>query len=163
MPMPFHMTVTGKNQGDFGDGGLQANISGRPGSLCQAAHHTVLTPRDIQTGLPTGKRQHQPFKVTKEIDKLTPKIYHALCTGEQLSDVTFKYYIISPQGTETNYYTVKLVDAIIVEVTHWVPNCHDSSMSQFRHEEDVSYTYRHIEWTWEDGGIMATDDWTTPQ
>lgn len=33
-----------------------------------------------------------------------------------------------------------------------------------KHEvrEHVSFTYQKIIWVWEDGGIMAEDDWETP-
>ena len=31
--------------------------------------HEVVSPRDAATGLPTGKRQHKPFTITKELDQ----------------------------------------------------------------------------------------------
>lgn len=34
----------------------------------------VTAPRDPASGLPTGKRQHEPIRVTKPIDKATPKL-----------------------------------------------------------------------------------------
>ena len=30
------------------------------------------------------------------------------------------------------------------------------------HMEEVSFTYQKIEWTFEDGGITAEDDWEAP-
>ncbi len=32
----------------------------------------IVSPRDAASGLPTGKRQHKPFVITKELDKSTP-------------------------------------------------------------------------------------------
>jgi hypothetical protein len=32
----------------------------------------VVSPRDAASGLPTGKRMHKPFIITKELDKSTP-------------------------------------------------------------------------------------------
>ena len=29
--------------------------------------------------------------------------------------------------------------------------------------EEVSLTYQKIEWTWNEGGISASDDWETPR
>ena len=31
--------------------------------------HQVVSPRDAATGLPSGKRQHKPFTITKELDQ----------------------------------------------------------------------------------------------
>jgi type VI secretion system secreted protein Hcp len=28
--------------------------------------------------------------------------------------------------------------------------------------EDIQFTYQKIEWTWNDGGITAGDDWESP-
>lgn len=34
----------------------------------------VVSPRDAASGLPTGKRQHKPMTITKELDKSSPKL-----------------------------------------------------------------------------------------
>lgn len=39
----------------------------------------VISPRDAASGLPTGKRQHRPLTVTKELDKASPKLAEAVC------------------------------------------------------------------------------------
>ena len=160
MPMPLHMEVEGKNQGPI-EGSCE--MQGREGTiLLQALKHTVDMPRSPQTGLPTGKRQHGPLTVTKEVDKSTPKLYQALCAGEQLT-VTIKWYRIDPTGTEEHYFTTKLEDAIITEITAWMPNALDQSKASFKHMEDVSFTYRKIIWTWEPDGIESEDDWMVPR
>jgi type VI secretion system secreted protein Hcp len=33
---------------------------------------------------------------------------------------------------------------------------------KFAEYEEVAFTYQKIEWTWNDGGIMAMDDWEAP-
>ena len=37
-----------------------------------------VSPRDAASGLPTGKRQHAPFKIRKRVDKATPLLAKAL-------------------------------------------------------------------------------------
>ena len=37
--------------------------------------------RDAASGLPTGKRQHKPLVVTKEVDKSTPKLADTISSG----------------------------------------------------------------------------------
>jgi type VI secretion system secreted protein Hcp len=161
MPMPFHMSMTGNTQGEMTTG--CCDMQGREDTcLCQALEHIISIPSDRQTGLPTGKRVHGPLKVTKVFDKASPKIFQAMVTGEQLSDVTFKFYRIDPTGAEEHYYSIKLENAIIVSVSLWVPNCLDPAKESFTHMEDVSMTYRTITWTQEVDGVMSMDDWTVP-
>jgi len=164
MPMPAHLWLTGMKQGLMAGGDGVSDIVGRENSiLVQAVDHDIEIPRDPQTGLPTGKRIHHPLKITKSYDKSSPKIYQALCSGERMSDVTFKFFRISPQGMEEHYFTIKLKDAIIVDVRNWVPVCLDPAHEFYRHMEDVSFTYRNISWTWVVDGIEAEDDWTRPK
>lgn len=162
MPMPFHMELTGKTQGNISEG--CSDMKGRENTiLCQALNHEVYIPSDPQTGLPTGKRVHNPLTVTKVFDKATPKLFQALSTGERMSNVTLKYYRINPSGNEEHYFTIKLEDAIIVSIKPWVPNALDQSRERFTHMEDVSFTYSKIIWTWEVDGVEAQDEWKTPK
>ncbi|OGP80590.1 MAG: type VI secretion protein [Deltaproteobacteria bacterium RBG_16_49_23] len=162
MPMPFHMSLTGKNQKEISKG--CCTMTGREDTiLCQALNHEVYIPRDPQTGLPTGKRVHNPLTVTKVFDKSSPKLYQALTTGERMDDVTLKYYRIDDTGKEEHYFTIKLEDAIVVSVKPWIPNALDSTREKFTHMEDVSFTYSKIIWTWEVDGVEAQDEWKTPK
>jgi len=42
------------------------------GSCSIAFEQEIVSPRDAASGLPTGKRQHKPFVITKELDKSSP-------------------------------------------------------------------------------------------
>jgi type VI secretion system secreted protein Hcp len=162
MPHPFHMAVTGTTQGNITQG--CSDMQGREDTvLCQALEHEVYIPRDIQTGLPTGKRVHRALQISKEFDKSSPKLYQALCTGERMTEVVFKYYRIAPAGNEEHYFTIKLQDAIIVSLKPWIPNCLDPDKANMRHMEDLSFTYSHIFWTWEPDGVEAEDQWQVPK
>ena len=160
MPMPAHMELTGENQGKI-DG--SCDMQGREDTiLIQAMNHNVRIPRDPQTGLAIGKRIHEALTVTKVYDKSSPKLYQALCTGEHFSEVVIKWYRIDPTGKEEHYFTHALEDAILVDIKPWTPNCLDPNTESFSHMEDLSFTYRKIKWTFEDGGIEAEDDWKVP-
>src|SRR3546814_2147142 len=69
--------------------------------------------------------------------KSSPKIYQALCSGEQLKTVDLEFYRISPKGTEEKYYTIHLEKAVIVSTRLWVPNCLHPDNRQMGHMEDV--------------------------
>lgn len=161
MPMPCFMTLEGESQGKI-DGSSQ--VQGRENMIIvQSVDHLIQIPKSPQTGLPTGKRLHMPMKITKEIDKSSPKLYQALCSGEQMKNVTLDYYRISPQGKEEKYYTVKLENAIVVGITSWVPNCLDANNESLGHMEDVSFSYMKITESWHPDGIEADDSWLAPK
>jgi len=42
------------------------------GSCTISFEQEVVSPRDVASGLPTGKRMHKPFVITKELDKSSP-------------------------------------------------------------------------------------------
>src|SRR6266545_4993 len=137
--------TTGRDgrDGAQGPAGAPGTSSGTPDVI--AVSHEIVSPRDAASGLPTGKRQHKPFVITKELDKSTPLLYNALVTNENLTSVVFSYF----RGG-TAFMTVKLTNASI------------SDVKQVGKYEEIAFTYQKIEWTWVDGGITAMDDWEAP-
>jgi type VI protein secretion system component Hcp len=53
---------------------------------CVIEQSSSVAPRDAASGLPTGKRQHKPISITKELDKSTPLLMQALCTNENVTE-----------------------------------------------------------------------------
>ena len=94
MAMPAHLTLTGEKQGKI-EGSCE--MKGREGTiLVYGMTHSVSIPTSSTDGLSTGKRVHGALNITKEYDKSSPKLYQALCSGEHLSNVTIKWYRITP-------------------------------------------------------------------
>ena len=129
-----------------------------------AVSHSIVSPRDPQSGLPTGQRMHKPFVFTKELDKSTPVLFNVLCTNENLTEATFKFWQpqIRPQtgvGGEVQHFTVKLTNANIASIEFRQANIKNPELSKFAEYEEIGLTYQNIEWTWNDGGITAEDDW----
>ena len=161
MPMPSHLSLTGENQGKI-EGSCE--IQGREGTImAYAMNHTVAIPRDTHTGLPTGKRVHKPLTITKEYDKSSPKLYQALCSGEQFSEVILDFYRISPAGAEEKYFTTKLEKAIIVDIDSYYPETFVKTSEPYKHMEKVAFSYSKIIWTWQPDGIEAEDEWAVPK
>ena len=132
------IAITGQKQGVF------QGLNG-PTIPINAIGHEIISPRDAATGLPTGKRQHKPITITKEIDKSTPLILGALVSNENLTQV-----LIGMLRNGNQVMTIKLTNASV------------ASRIQKGDFETVSFTYQKITWTWVDGGITAEDDWETP-
>jgi Hemolysin-coregulated protein (uncharacterized) len=71
--------------------------------------HTVWLPTDYNTGKLTGTRLHVPIKFEKEIDRLTPILFRALCQGRVLKEALIKMYRINEAGVEEEYFNIKLL------------------------------------------------------
>jgi type VI secretion system secreted protein Hcp len=128
------MSVTAQKQGAFGP------------IVVSGITHEITSPRDPASGLPTGKRQHQPITITKELDKTTPLLLNAFVDNENLTSV-----VIGIEENGAQVETIKLTNA---NVQHYVT--HGTT-------EEWSFTYQKIEWEWlGDGGVSASDDWEAP-
>jgi type VI secretion system secreted protein Hcp len=162
MAMPIHMKLKGKTQGEI-QGSCEMQGDKRNGSIfVYSLQHNITIPHhtggvDGEASVAIGKRIHEPLVVEKQVDKATPKLYLALCTGEHFESVDIYWYRINKQGKEENYFTTKLEDAILIDMS---PSF--SSVGDGAHVEQLSFAYKRITWTWEIDGITATDDWTQP-
>ena len=133
-----------------------------------AVSHEIISPRDAASGLPTGKRMHKPFVITKELDKSSPILYQVLCTNENVSEWELEFW--TPQikagtgvGSEVQHYSVKLTNANIASIAFRMANNKHPDLMKFAEYEEIAFTYQKIDWTWNDGGVSADDDWEAPQ
>lgn len=117
--------------------------------------HEIVSPRDVASGMATGKRQHKPFVLRKEVDRASPQLYTALSTGENLPDVTLNLYRPSMKaggGTAVQWFSIRLTNASISGIKSWID---DKGTAV----EEVSLVYQRISWTYTDGGVMFEDAW----
>ena len=162
MAMLAYMYAKGQKSGQIKGSVTQ---KGREDSVAViAVSHQIVSPRDPQSGLPTGQRMHRPYVITRELDKSTPIFYNVLCTNENLTEVIVKYW--TPQiratmgtGAEVQHFTVKLTNANIASIDFRMANIRHPDLVKFTEYEEIAMTYQKIEWTWNDGGITALDDW----
>ena len=157
MALTAYMAVNGKNQGDI-KGSCPQGGDTKDKILLYASDHRVEIPKDTHTGLPTGQRIHHPYEVMKAVDVASPKLYKACCTGEQC-EVTIDFYRIKEDGSEEKYYTVKMEEAIVVEMKHHTPTTFLPENKPYQDMETVAFTYSKITWTYNDGNIEYVDDW----
>lgn len=170
MPTPAYLSIQGETQGNISGG---CNTAESVGNIYQEAHtdeilieafsHVVTVPTDPQSGQPTGQRVHKPLVVTKVFDKSSPLLYEALTRGEMLPECVLKWYRTSMAGEQEHYFTITLTDAIITDIKAYMPNCQDPGMAHFTHLEDVSFSYRKIDWSHEISATQGSDDWRAPQ
>jgi type VI secretion system secreted protein Hcp len=165
MALNAYLKLKGQKQGEIKGSVTQ---KGRENKIMViAVSHEIVSPRDAASGLPTGKRMHKPFVITKELDKSSPLLYQVLCTNENVSEWELQFW--TPQlratggvGNEVQHYTVKLTNANIASIAFRMANNKHPDLMKFAEYEEVAFTYQQIDWTWTDGGISASDSWEAP-
>ena len=166
MALNAYLKMKGQKQGEIKGSVTQ---KGREGKIMViAVSHSIISPRDAASGLPTGKRMHKPFVITKELDKSTPLLFNVLVNNENVTEWSLQFW--TPQikaaqggGVEVQHYTVKLVNANIASIDFRMANNKNPDLMKFAEYEEVAFTYQKIEWTWNEGGITSDDDWEAPR
>ena len=160
MALNAYLRMAGEAQG-----AIQGSVSqaGREDSIkVLAFNHEIDSPRDAASGLPTGKRQHRPIVICKEVDKASPLLFRALTQNENISEWRLDFYRPSRSRREFQFYTIELENASIGNIqTEMLDNSRPENRRQIEREY-IQFYYQRISWTWQDGGISADDDWETP-
>jgi type VI secretion system secreted protein Hcp len=157
MALHFYITITGQKQGAIkGD----VTSKGHEGAILGLAlSHEIISPRDPQSGLPSGKRMHKPLKVTVPWGSATPKLLDAIYNNETLMSVHMSFLRPAPTGAEAQFMTIDLTNASVSDLVSIVPNGSDPNLAKVQEYNEISFTYQKITTTFTVGGITASDDW----
>jgi len=162
MAYEFYVTVDGSKQGKLkGDSRRKGQADKLTGL---AFRYGVATPREAGSGMPTGRRTHQPVSFVKEWGAATPQLFQALTTNESIKSVLFEFIGTDETGRENVFHTIKLVNASITEIKQYVER--DSALNDRDATgplEEISFTFQRIELENRDGKTMAVDDWHSPR
>ncbi len=166
MSQPVYIKVKGSTQGLISSGAsTEASIGNRYQSghedeiMAQEVSHIVTVPVDPQSGQPSGQRVHKPFSFTTSLNKAVPLLYNALTQGERLPEVEIHWYRTSTSGGAEHFFTTKLEDATITDITLLSPNSQDKQNSDKTELFKVSMNYRKIVWEHVAAGTSGSDDW----
>jgi type VI secretion system secreted protein Hcp len=151
------LRVVGAKQGEIKGSVTQKGREGRIAVI--AVSHEIVTPRDMASGQATGKRQHQPVVITKELDRATVPLRQMLVGNEPVKECELQFWRPSPTGGETQYFTIRLTNAAIVSIDMEMANNKHADLAGLETFEQVAFTYGRIEWMWTDGSLGAVDDW----
>ena len=160
--LPAYMWATGETQGVING---SVDHPGRENSMeVVEFSHSRSQAIDSASGLPSGKRQHRPIRITKPVDKASPLLQTAMTNNESLTTVRIDFYTSSNSGAEQQYYTVELLNARITNISQSINarNTENWDFIPVPAIETITLVYDKITWTWEDGGIAAEDDWVAP-
>ncbi len=169
----------------IGDAQLHGGQAGFGSDKSIHAYQYSLSGQSGSSSHPTGKRQHPPFTIIKEVDQTSPAMYQAAAAGMTGNRPTPKlhinFYKTSAQGKPQHYFTIILTDAALGGIRRMPHHAtdrveyraggnpvilkalppHPSRHSNPRtHElEEISLTFAKIEVTWTSGAGAASDDW----
>jgi type VI secretion system secreted protein Hcp len=150
-----YLRLVGAKQGEIKGSVTQ---KGREGKIMViAVSHGIMSPHDPGSGQATGRRQHGPFVITKEADRATVPLRSMLVDNEVAKEWELQFWR-SVTAAETQYFSIALREAVIVSIDLQMPNNKQADLMKLETFEEVAFTYRRIEWTWTDGGLVAADD-----
>ena len=136
----------GEIKGDCTQGGDKKDMI-----VSYSFNDSLRIPCDAHTGLPTGQREHLAASFIHAVDRATPKLQKAACTGERV-EIRVDKYRTGADGGEQKYFTLKYEDAIIVGTELF--DGENGTMY-----EKITFTFAKVTYTYIDGNIEFTDDW----
>ncbi len=157
MALNAYLKIKGEKQGEIKGSATQKGREGRIPVI--GASHSMESPRDVASGLPTGVRVHEPFLLTKEVDQSTPLLYNMLVNSETITEWELQFWQPDPEGEEINHYTVRLTNANIASIDFVMPNNQDPNLMKRAEYEEIAFTYQTIQWIWNGGEVTASDEW----
>ena len=157
MALNAYLRIKGEKQGELKGSVTEKGHEGW--IMVTGASHSLESPRDASSGLPTGTRVHEPFIIIKELDQSSPLLYNILVNSENIVEWELQFNQPGSTGTEVNHYTVRLADASIANIDFRMPDNKDPNLLQRAEYEEISFTYQKIQWIWNDGSITSSDDW----
>ena len=164
MALNAYLKLAGAVHGQIKGGSIQ---KGREQQIVVIGYnHEIISPRDAATGQATGKRQHLPLTIIKEIDKSSPLLLSALATNEKMTDFQLRFYTsgrtsgrVGATGAEVNHFTITLQDATISAIKSIMLNNKVPEFLKRNEYEEISFVYKTITWLWTEGNLESSDEW----
>ena len=111
--------------------------------------HSMTQPtsqtRSSAGGGSTGRTVHADIVIHKYLDKATPKLNEAICTGKHIKKM--KIEVCRAGGSQLKFYEVNLEEVLISKIeleSHSTPGANDAADNL--PTERVSLNYGKIEW-----------------
>ena len=157
MAYEFYVLIEGTKQGKFKGESTRDGKGDRIPAI--GFSYEVISPRDVATGLVSGKRQHGPVTFVKEWGAASPQLFQALTTNEVLKSVLFEFVGTNANGEEEIEDTIKLTNATVSRLRRHV-DVQPTGGGEERALDEVALVFSKIELTNMTGKTTAMDDWT---
>jgi type VI secretion system secreted protein Hcp len=113
------MTMRFGSQGKIASGSIRGKNNGLDSSRGVEVHafsFGVNAQFDPNSGSVTGKRQHNPIVVRKDVDASSPLLWQMAVTSENIPTIKLSYQRTGSNGKPTLTHTIELTNASIVNV-----------------------------------------------
>jgi type VI secretion system secreted protein Hcp len=142
MTTTAYLRMVGQRQGSITGSVTSAPHQGTIKVVATA--HEIVSPRDAASGLPTGKRMHKPFIITKELDQSSPLLYNLLNANENITTWELVFWRSSEKGGEKPYYSVQLTNATLSSIGFGLTDHRNPDLDKQKAYEVVAFTYQKI-------------------
>ena len=164
MPIYMQYSAIGGNIPNIGKSQVYGMTLGlksiTPGNISYA----IQSPRDIATGLASGKRRHEPIKIIKEWGAASPQFLNSLANNKVLPKLNLNFLKTNPQGIFQPYFTINLTNAALAGYRRkpLPPHPPKHRLLDTYELEEIAFTFQKIEITNHSGGKTSSDDWDAP-
>lgn len=142
------------------------NISGDSTRQLWTSHTTVIgfnhevSVVRSSDGLPTGKRNHAPFKILKRISGNSPEFIDRMVLNRNIPKAELKLIATNVNGEEYVSYTYSFTNVKIISVRNWKPigTTETGGFFETPELEEVAFTYETIEWKATPSNKVASDN-----
>lgn len=116
----FLMTMTLSKQGKIRGSSekTEGGLNYAKGLECHSFNYGVVTPINSSSGQPAGTVQHQPFKITREVDSASPLLFQACCTNESFIRATLSFARPTTTGSSFKPPKIELRNGFITGIRH---------------------------------------------
>jgi type VI secretion system secreted protein Hcp len=163
--MAYHAYISLNGGKSNSKGGPVHKMSYGPMSITPhnlgSALFQVKSQLDAGSGSLTGKRQHSPITIVREVDSASPLLWQGLCTNETLRAVDISLVKRPSSGSgEVVVERITLTNAVISKVNRYTPRLSSSGSVHNTDElEEINFTFQKIAYTNVAGSTSASDDW----
>ncbi|MBV8042045.1 type VI secretion system tube protein TssD [Pluralibacter sp.] len=122
-----------------------------------SSQHNISQSADAYTGRLTGTRMHDAYTLHKQIDKTSPLLNNAACTGQVFLKAEIRYYAINSAGIEYETYRITMERVVVTYVAFshaYIPGAITPNMLEI-----IGLRYNKIEWHYVTGNIKYEDSW----
>lgn len=153
------VSFEGTKQGKFKGETMRKGMEGR--SELTGYVSDLNSPRDLASGLPTGKRSYQPIVLLKLAGAASPQLLQACATNEVIKRVVIDFYRRDPNGMDINYYTITLENVSISGFKQFVGPLDNERFNPDDRNlyDEIRLVFQKITVEEKTGMTSAVDDW----
>lgn len=150
----IYLTLKGRKQGLISAGCSSIDSIGNKGQLDRTDQIFIYNLNHSLTW--DQYARHHPITFKKPVDKSSPLLGIAMSENEILDGI-FDIYRASQFGIQELYYTIKVIEATIIDLAVYHP--HSITHAGAQPQETISLRYKSITWTHHIAGTSAYSIW----